>query len=74
MSKVELRFMVVPDELQKLAYVPNAIRLRIVDPDGMFAMGLLGDSGRRLAQAGAMWYFEEDLASELIENGIAEKC
>jgi hypothetical protein len=34
-------------------------------------MGLLGDSGMKLAHAGVEWFFERKIAEELIEKGIA---
>ncbi len=72
MSKVELQFMVVPEELAKLAYVPNAVKVRIVDPEAIFLTGLLGESGRKLVAAGILFYFERSLAEKLIGRGIAE--
>jgi hypothetical protein len=34
-------------------------------------MGLLGDSGMRMARAGFSWYFERRIAVDLIDRGIA---
>lgn len=73
MDKIELQFMVVPELLAKLAYVPNPIRVKIVDPEAIFLTGLLGESGRKLVQAGVEFYFTETLANKLIDKGIAVK-
>jgi hypothetical protein len=63
--------MVVPEQLSKMAYVPNAIRVKIIDPEAIFLTGLLGESGRRLVKAGVEFYFEFRLARKLIEKKIA---
>jgi len=72
-KRVKLKFMVVPDELKKLAYVDNAIKVRIVDCEAIFLTGILGDSGRKLVKAGLSFYFESKLAMKLISKGIAEE-
>lgn len=72
MNKVALQFMVVPGELEKHAYVPNAVRVRVVDAEAIFLLGLLGESGRELVKAGIEFYFEHDLAMRLVRKGIAE--
>lgn len=63
--------MVVPEQLQSLAYVPNKVKIKIVDPEAIFLMGILGESGRKLVEAGIEFYFEGALAKKLIEKGIA---
>jgi hypothetical protein len=63
--------MVVPELLAKMAYVPNAVRVKIIDPDAIFLTGLLGESGKRLVKAGIEFYFEKDLAIKLIKKKIA---
>lgn len=63
--------MVVPELLSTLAYVPNPVRVKIIDPDAIFLTGLLGESGKRLVKAGIEFYFEKDLANKLIEKQIA---
>jgi hypothetical protein len=35
MDMLKLKFMVVPEELGSKAYVPDAVRLRIVRPEAM---------------------------------------
>ena len=70
-KKVELQFMVVPEELARLAYVPDPVRLRVVDPEAIFLTGILGDSGRKLVQGGILFYFTRSLAEKLIGRGIA---
>ena len=63
--------MVVPEQLQALAYVPNAVRIKVIDPEAIFLTGLLGESGRKLVKAGVEFYFEKSLAKKLIEKKIA---
>ena len=70
-EKIKLEFMVVPEELEKRAYVPNAIKVKIVDSDAIFLTGILGESGRKLVKAGVAFYFERVLARKLIDKGIA---
>ena len=71
-KKVELQFMVVPEQLSELAYVPDAIRCRVIDPEAIFLTGLLGESGRKLVLAGIEFYFAKPLAEKLIRAGIAQ--
>lgn len=68
---VALDFMVVPELLATLAYVPDAVRCKVIDPDAIFLTGLLGESGRRLVRAGIEFYFTRTLAEKLIRAGIA---
>lgn len=63
--------MVVPEQLAKLAYVPNAIRVKIIDADAIFLLGILGESGRKLVKHGIEFYFEGKLARNLIKKKIA---
>jgi hypothetical protein len=71
-DRVKLQFMVDPYELMAKAYVPNAMRIRIVDPEAIFLLGILGESGRELVKAGLTFYFEGALAKRLIDSGVAE--
>jgi len=72
-KRVQLQFMVVPELLEKMAYVPNPVRIKIIDPEAIFLTGLLGESGRRLVQAGVEFYFEKNLAEKLISKKIARR-
>ena len=63
--------MVVPEELAKRAYVPNPVRVRIIDSDAIFLTGILGESGRKLVKAGVDFFFEKKLARKLIDKKIA---
>lgn len=63
--------MVVPEQLQRLAYVPNAVKIKVIDPEAIFLTGLLGESGRKLVKAGVEFYFEKSLAKKLIDKQIA---
>jgi len=73
MNKVKLKFMVVPEKLKELAYVPNKVRVKIIDPEAIFLLGILGESGRELVKAGVEFYFEKKLAEKLIQKGIAKR-
>lgn len=70
-NKIKLQFMVVPELLKELAYVPNPIRVKIIDPEAIFLTGLLGESGRKLVKAGVEFYFTKELAEKLIKKNIA---
>ena len=71
MKKVQLQFMVVPEELSRLAYVPDPVRCKIIDPEAIFLTGLLGESGKKLVKAGVEFYFTRKLANKLIAQQIA---
>lgn len=71
MRKVKLQFMVDSEELKERAYVENPIRIRIIDPEAIFLLGVLGESGRKMVKAGLCFYFEKKLAMKLIDKGIA---
>ena len=73
MEKVKLQFMVVPEELEKRAHVPDAVKIKVIDSEAIFLLGILGESGRELVKAGLHFYFEGKLAQKLIDMGIAEK-
>jgi len=81
MKKVKLQFMIVPELLATKAYVPDAVRVKIIDPEAIFLMGILGESGRKLVKAGIELYVsnkkwpgeKESLAYKLIEKGIAKE-
>lgn len=70
-ATVELQFMVVPELLATLAYVPDPVRCKIVDAEAIFMTGILGESGRKLVKAGIEFYFTRPLAEKLIAKGIA---
>jgi hypothetical protein len=57
----------------RYAYVPNAVKVKIVDAEAIFLLGILGESGRKLVKAGICFYFEGKLARKLIAKGIAEE-
>lgn len=71
MPKIKLQFMVVPEQLSSLAYVEDAVRVKIIAAEAIFLTGLLGESGRRLVAAGVEFYFERPLAMKLIDKEIA---
>lgn len=70
-AMVSLDFMVVPELLATLAYVPDPVRCKIIDVEAIFLTGILGESGRKLVQAGIEFYFTRLLAEKLITKGIA---
>ncbi|MCK9432994.1 MAG: hypothetical protein M0R00_08555 [Candidatus Omnitrophica bacterium] len=72
MKKVKLKFMVVPEELEKRAYVPNAVKIIVIDPEAIFLDGILGQSGRKLVRSGVPFFFERKLAERLIRKNIAK--
>lgn len=72
-DKIALDFMIVPEELQKHCYVPNPVRIKIIDPEAIFLTGILGESGRKMVQRGLEFYFTKSLAYKLIEKKIAEE-
>ena len=41
MKRVKLQFMIVPEELENKCYVPNAVKVKIVDPEAIFLTGIL---------------------------------
>jgi len=73
MKKIKLSFMVVPEELIKMCYVPNAVKVRVIDPEAIFLLGILGESGRAMVKKGISFYFEGKLANKLIDKGIAKR-
>ena len=74
MEQIDLQYMVDPDELKKRANVPNAVKIVIVDSESIFLTGILGESGRKLVEAGIPFYFTKPLADKLILKGIAKKA
>lgn len=72
-TKLELNFMVEPQELKEKAYVRDGIRVKIVDILGMKEQKLLGESGLRMAERGFTFIFQGDIAQKLLEKGIATK-
>ena len=56
-----------------MCYVPNAIKVKIVDPEAIFLLGILGESGRKMVKRGIPFYFEGKLAKKLIDKEIAKR-
>jgi hypothetical protein len=71
MKKIDLKFMVVPSELEKYARVKNKVRIVIRNPYSKLLDGLLGESGRRLALNGIPFYFTKSIATKLIKSQVA---
>ena len=70
-AKVKLDFMLAPEELRDKCYVPDPVRIRVIDPDGIFLTGMLGESGRKMVEAGLEFLFTRRIAEKLIANKIA---
>ena len=73
MEKLKLRYMVVPEELRENAYVSDPIKIKILNSSVLISMGFLGESGKKLVDAGIPFYFEGKDAKELIRLGIAKE-
>jgi len=71
MEKVKLKFRVDPDYLKNNTVVEDAVRIRFIDPDKVFVLGLLGESGRTMMLNGAIFEFERSQAKWMIEQKIA---
>lgn len=71
MPKVKLNFRVDPDYLKNNTEVPNAVRIRFINPEKVFVLGLLGESGRTMMMDGAVFEFEKEQAEWMIEQKIA---
>lgn len=72
-QKLELPFMVCPDELKKHAIVVTGVGLTITDSAHELYAPYLGKSGRLLADAGFTFYFEKGTAQSLIDAGVATR-
>lgn len=73
MKKLQLNFMVVPEFLESHCEVRNRVKVSIVKPKSPFLRRILGESGRRMVNAGIPFYFKDEIAAELIERGIAKR-
>lgn len=71
--KVQLEFMVVPEYLTSHCEIVDPVKIKVVDPDAIFLTGILGESGRKMVQAGIPFLFTRRIAEKLIASGIAEK-
>ena len=71
--RIKLDYMVNPDELKQLAYVENPIWAKIIVSGAVEFNGNLGNSGRKLADAGLSFCFEADVAKELVKMGLVEE-
>jgi len=72
MDTVDLEYMIVPEDLEKCGRVKDRVMLLILDADSSLLDGRLGESGKKLAEAGVRWYFKLPIANKLIEAGVAE--
>jgi len=75
MNKVKLNFMVVPEHLEKYGDVDDKVRVKITNvyEVNLRFNNILGESGVKLAKAGAHFYFRRVLAERMVFLGIAEE-
>lgn len=71
-AKVQLEFCVDPEYLAAATEVPDPVRIVFTDPAKIFAVGVLGESGRRMVLDGAPFYFRRELAETYVGWGIAK--
>lgn len=70
---IELEFRVCPKFLTENTYINDPVKVLIIDPEAIFLTGLLGESGRKMVEAGAPFYFTRRLAKKLIDKKIAQE-
>jgi len=70
-TPLELSFAVDYVQLGRYTYVPDPVRLHVLDPDHEVFVGLLGESGKRMARAGFAFAFSRKLADQLLNLGVA---
>jgi len=73
-EKVKLKFMVDPKWLAEKCEIDNPVRVIVTDPEAIFLTGILGESGRKMVEAGFPFIFEGELAERLISKGICKRC
>lgn len=66
-----VKFYVDPDELKNAVYIKHPVKLVITNIDNDIIRSLLGDTGLKLAERGLSFYFERDIAEQLINNSCA---
>jgi len=71
-NKIELKYMVTPSDLARVAYVVDPVRVLIVDRHHYLLEGYLGDSGLKLAEVGAEFFFTKSIAEKLIANKVVK--
>lgn len=64
--------MVVPEQLAEQAYVPDAVKCKILNLESLWLEEYLGQSELRLAKAGVEFYFTERIAKELEIKEVVE--
>jgi len=70
-DKIELTFLTDFIELMDKIRIKDAVRIKIIDPEAIFLTGILGESGRKMVNAGIHFWFTRELADKLIAKGIA---
>ncbi len=68
---IQLKFRVDPDYLKNNTEVIDPVRIRSIDPEKVYVLGMLGESGRTMMLDGAIFEFERAQAEWMIEQKIA---
>lgn len=71
MEKIKLDFMVDPVFLTDDTEIDNPVKIRLLTTEHPIVKRILGQSGKRMANAGAAFYFTKEMAEELIDNKVA---
>lgn len=70
-KRIRLQFFVDINDVFDKVYIKDPVRVRIIDPEAIFLLGILRESGREMVKKGIHFYFEKNLAKKLIKKGIA---
>jgi hypothetical protein len=71
-KKLDLNFMVDPNFLTKRCRVKDSVKVKILYPDAEAMSQYLGQSGRKMAKAGATFHFTKEIALELLDQGLVK--
>ncbi len=69
--KIKLKFRVDPNYLKNNTEVIDPVRIKFIDPEKVYVLGMLGESGRTMMLDGAVFEFERNQAEWMIEQKIA---
>lgn len=68
---IQLDFKVCPEYLAQETEVLDAVKIVITEPEAVFVLGILGESGRKMVEAGTPFYFTRRIAEKLIAADFA---
>lgn len=71
MNRIRLKFKVLPRFLQDMTYVEDPVSIVFVNMGSPLVDMYLGQSGRRMAEAGFPFIFERKIAESLIKADVA---